>query len=104
MRSGRRRAGPGRAGKVRGQVLDQGLHARRLGAAGRGHDVQRAKPARKAGTGASALFTREDFRRGDKVAVENKYPQTMLGTIVRINDRRVTVDTAADTAGARASR
>jgi hypothetical protein len=36
--------------------------------------------------------TREDFRRGDKVAFEDKYLQTVVGTIVRINERTATVD------------
>ncbi|GHD04409.1 hypothetical protein GCM10007320_65270 [Pseudorhodoferax aquiterrae] len=36
--------------------------------------------------------TREDFRRGDKVAFEDKYLQTVVSTVVRINERTVTVD------------
>ncbi len=36
--------------------------------------------------------TREDFRRGDKVAFEGKYLQTVVGTVVRINERTATVD------------
>ena len=36
--------------------------------------------------------TREDFRRGDKVAFEDKCLQTVVGTIVRINERTATVD------------
>ena len=36
--------------------------------------------------------TRNDFRRGDKVAFEDKYLQTVVGTIVRINQRTATVD------------
>ncbi|EMR0646318.1 hypothetical protein RM412_005733 [Pseudomonas aeruginosa] len=36
--------------------------------------------------------TREDFRRGDKVAFEDKYLQTVVGTVVRINERTATVD------------
>lgn len=36
--------------------------------------------------------TRSDFRCGDKVAFEDKYLQTVVGTIVRINQRTATVD------------
>jgi len=36
--------------------------------------------------------TRDDFRRGEKVAFEDKYLQTVVGTIVRINQRTATVD------------
>ena len=36
--------------------------------------------------------TRNDFRRGDKVAFEDKYLQTVVGTIVRINQRTATID------------
>ncbi|MBN8750964.1 Uncharacterised protein [Xylophilus ampelinus] len=36
--------------------------------------------------------TREDFRRGDKVAFEDKYLQTVVGTVVRINECTATVD------------
>lgn len=35
--------------------------------------------------------TREDFWRGDKVAFEDKYLQTVVGTIVRLNERTATV-------------
>ena len=35
---------------------------------------------------------RNDFRCGEKVSFEDKYPQTVVGTIVRINDRTATVD------------
>lgn len=36
--------------------------------------------------------TREDFRRGDKVAFEDKYLQTIVGTVVRVNARTATID------------
>ena len=36
--------------------------------------------------------TREQFRRGDRVAFEDRYLQTVVGTIVRINQRTATVD------------
>ncbi len=36
--------------------------------------------------------TREDSRRGDKVAFEDKYLQTVVGTVVRIKERTATVD------------
>ena len=35
---------------------------------------------------------RNDFRRGDKVAFEDKYLQTVVGTIVRVNQRTATID------------
>lgn len=36
--------------------------------------------------------TRNDFRSGEKVAFEDKYLQTVVGTIVRINSRTATID------------
>jgi hypothetical protein len=36
--------------------------------------------------------TRNDFRCGEKVAFEDKYLQTVVGTIVRINERTATID------------
>ena len=36
--------------------------------------------------------TRNDFRCGEKVAFEDKYLQTVVGTIVRINGRTATID------------
>jgi len=36
--------------------------------------------------------TRNDFRCGEKVAFEDKYLQTVIGTIVRINDRTASID------------
>lgn len=37
---------------------------------------------------------REDFRCGEKVSFEDRYMQTQIGTIVRINQRTATVETA----------
>ncbi len=36
--------------------------------------------------------SRDDFRRGEKVAFEDKHLNTVVGTIVRINQRTATVD------------
>ena len=36
--------------------------------------------------------TREDFRCGEKVAFEDKYLNTIVGTVVRINQRTATID------------
>lgn len=36
--------------------------------------------------------SRNDFRCGEKVAFEDKYLQTVVGTIVRINSRTATID------------
>jgi hypothetical protein len=36
---------------------------------------------------------RDDFRCGEKVSFEDKYLQTQVGTVVRINQRTATVDT-----------
>ena len=36
--------------------------------------------------------TRNDFRCGEKVAIEDKYLQTVVGIIVRINSRTATID------------
>jgi hypothetical protein len=38
------------------------------------------------------LPRREDFRCGDKVAFEDKYLNTVVGTIVRINQRTASID------------
>jgi hypothetical protein len=52
-------------------------------------------PAQEEPPPASApLPQRSDFRCGDKVAFEDRYLTTQLGTIVRINQRTATVDTA----------
>jgi hypothetical protein len=37
--------------------------------------------------------TRNDFRCGDKVSFEDRYLQTQVGVIIRINQRTATVDT-----------
>jgi len=41
---------------------------------------------------AASRPTRNDFRCGEKVAFEDKYLQTVVGTIVRINSRTATID------------
>jgi hypothetical protein len=41
--------------------------------------------------------TRNDFRCGEKVAFEDKYLNTVVGTIVRINQRTATIDTGDGT-------
>jgi hypothetical protein len=41
--------------------------------------------------------SRNDFRCGEKVAFEDRYLQTQVGTIVRINQRTATVDTGDGT-------
>lgn len=41
---------------------------------------------------AAPLPRRDDFRCGDKVAFEDKYLNTVVGTIVRINRRTVSID------------
>jgi len=42
---------------------------------------------------APPLPQRSDFRCGDKVAFEDRYLNTQLGTVVRINQRTATIDT-----------
>jgi hypothetical protein len=41
--------------------------------------------------------SRNDFRCGEKVAFEDKYLNTVVGTIVRINQRTATIDTGDGT-------
>jgi hypothetical protein len=41
--------------------------------------------------------SRNDFRCGEKVAFEDRYLQTQVGTIVRINQRTATIDTGDGT-------
>jgi len=41
--------------------------------------------------------SRNDFRCGEKVAFEDRYLQTLVGTIVRINQRTATIDTGDGT-------
>jgi hypothetical protein len=45
----------------------------------------------------AARPTRNDFRCGEKVAFEDRYLQTQVGTIVRINERTATIDTGDGT-------
>lgn len=52
----------------------------------------RAQAAAAAPPPAPLKPTRNDFRRGEKVAFEDKYLQTVVGTIVRINDRTASID------------
>jgi hypothetical protein len=52
----------------------------------------RAQAAAAAPPPAPPKPTRTDFRCGEKVAFEDKYLQTVVGTIVRINDRTASID------------
>lgn len=52
----------------------------------------RAQAAAAAPPPAPPKPTRNDFRCGEKVAFEDKYLQTVVGTIVRINDRTASID------------
>lgn len=52
----------------------------------------RAQAAAAAPPPAAPRPSRNDFRCGEKVAFEDKYLQTVMGTIVRINDRTATID------------
>lgn len=52
----------------------------------------RAHAAAAAPPPAAPRPSRNDFRCGEKVAFEDKYLQTVMGTIVRINDRTATID------------
>lgn len=52
----------------------------------------RAQAAAAAPPPAAPRPSRNDFRCGEKVAFEDKYLQTVMGTIVRINDRIATID------------
>lgn len=54
-----------------------------------GPSTQHAEPPAPA---ASLRPTRNDFWCGDKVAFEDKYLQTVVGTVVRINQRTATID------------
>lgn len=51
-----------------------------------------AKPAPAQEAPPAPRPSRNDFRRGEKVAFEDKYLNTVVGTIVRINQRTATVD------------
>jgi len=46
---------------------------------------------------AAPKSSRNDFRCGEKVAFEDRYLQTQVGTIVRINQRTATIDTGDGT-------
>jgi hypothetical protein len=50
------------------------------------------QPAAAEPSTAPPLPRREDFRCGDKVAFEDKYLNTVVGTIVRINQRTASID------------
>ncbi len=52
----------------------------------------RAQAAAAAPPPAAPRPSRNDFRCGEKVSFEDKYLQTVVGTIVRINDRTATID------------
>jgi len=51
-----------------------------------------AQPAAPAEPPAAPRATRNDFRCGEKVSFEDKYLNTVVGTIVRINQRTATID------------
>ena len=51
-----------------------------------------AKPVNAPEPPAPPKPTRNDFRCGEKVAFEDKYLNTVVGTIVRINQRTATID------------
>ncbi|MFO1340406.1 MAG: hypothetical protein U1F53_19655 [Burkholderiaceae bacterium] len=54
--------------------------------------VPTAKPAAAPAPPAPPRPGRNDFRCGEKVAFEDKYLNTVVGTIVRINQRTATID------------
>lgn len=56
-----------------------------------------AQPRPQPQTPAPPRPTRNEFRCGEKVAFEDKYLNTVVGTIVRINQRTVTIDTGDGT-------
>lgn len=51
-----------------------------------------ARQAEAAPAPAAPRPTRNDFRCGEKVAFEDKYLNTVVGTIVRINERTASID------------
>jgi hypothetical protein len=51
-----------------------------------------AQPAAAAEPPPAARATRNDFRCAEKVSFEDKYLNTVVGTIVRINQRTATID------------
>ena len=56
-----------------------------------------AKPVAEAPAPQALRPSRNDFRCGEKVAFEDRYLQTQVGTIVRINQRTATIDTGDGT-------
>lgn len=52
----------------------------------------RPQPQPQPATSAPPRPARNDFRCGEKVAFEDKYLNTVVGTIVRINQRTATID------------
>lgn len=57
----------------------------------------RARPQPQPTTPAPPRPARNDFRCGGKVAFEDKYLNTVVGTVVRINQRTATIDTGDGT-------
>ena len=56
-----------------------------------------ARPAPEAAPPTPPRAGRNDFRCGEKVAFEDKYLNTVVGTVVRINQRTATIDTGDGT-------
>lgn len=56
-----------------------------------------ATPAPPPATSTPPRPSRNDFRCGEKVAFEDKYLNTVVGTVVRINQRTATIDTGDGT-------
>ena len=56
-----------------------------------------ATPAPPPATSTPPRPSRNDFRCGEKVAFEDKYINTVVGTVVRINQRTATIDTGDGT-------
>jgi hypothetical protein len=50
------------------------------------------RPAREPAPPPAPRTGRNDFRCGEKVAVEGKHPNTVVGVIVRINQRTARID------------
>jgi hypothetical protein len=51
------------------------------------------RPQPQSAPPAASRPSRNDFRCGEKVAFEDKYLNTVVGTVVRINQRTATIDT-----------
>lgn len=62
-----------------------------------GAGAQHTNPPGPATPAAQPRPTRHDFKRGDKVAFMNKYLQTVVGSVVRINQRTATIDPGGGT-------